>query len=212
MYEDRLSYVTKKVFGVEIKEVLPMISLVAWPSADALPYILKTFKQQIYKNKYLYLIGDFKEIDEPNVRILDIDDTKWKKVTEIITDGYVGLLNEKNHYGENYLLDMALTFRYANVAGVGKSAYYSFDGTAFELLNCDAAYKYSSKIKFDRGIFKREVFRNECFEELKCKESIENNNIFAIDEFNFCENYSKVKCSKVDDKMIPDQEIGRAHV
>ena len=207
LYEDRLSYVTKKVFGVEIKEVLPMISLVAWPSADALPYILKTFKQQIYKNKYLYLIGDFKEIDEPNVRILDIDNTKWKKVTEIITDGYVGLLNEKNHYGENYLLDMALTFRYANVAGVGKSAYYSFDGTAFELLNCDAAYKYSSKIKFDRGIFKREVFRNECFEELKCKESIENNNIFAIDEFNFCENYSKVKCSKVDDKMIPDQGI-----
>lgn len=126
LYEDRLSYVTKKVFGVEIKEVLPMISLVAWPSADALPYILKTFKQQIYKNKYLYLIGDFKEIDEPNVRILDIDNTKWKKVTEIITDGYVGLLNEKNHYGEKLFVRYGTDISICQCSRCGKKCILLF--------------------------------------------------------------------------------------
>lgn len=207
LYEDRLNYIVKKVFGVEIKKALPTISLVAYPTADNLDRILTMFRNQSYSNKHLYLVGNFEEINESGIEILKEDEWVDKKVHELPIDGYMGVINGKNYYGSSYLLDLALTVRYVQVNGMGKSTYYSYKNSECHLVNEGNTYKYISELKNDRSVFKKEVLENLTIKELIEGESIKIGNLFATDEFNFCEAYGERECVFVDDKIINDRGI-----
>lgn len=207
LYEDRLNYIVMQVFGVEIKKPLPSISLIAYPTADNLDRLLTMFRSQSYSDKHLYLIGNFKNITEIGVEVLEENEWIDKRIGELPVEGYIGVLNEENYYGNNYLLDLALTVRYAQVNGMGKGTYYSCKNAVYDLVDGGNTYKYVSGLRNDRSIFKKELLKKLTIKELIDHESTEAENLFAIDEFNFCENCAESKCVLVDDRIINDKGI-----
>ena len=206
LYEDRLNYIIKQVFGVEIKGSLPVISLIAYPTIDNLDRVLAMFRKQSYPNKHLFLIGNFEGISENNVEVLE-EEWLGKKIHELPTEGYLGVLNGENYYGSSYLLDLALTVRYAHANGMGKFTYYSHKNTDYDLVDAGNTYKYVSRLKSDRSIFKKELLKDLTLEELIKKENLEADGLFAIDEFNFCEMCKELECVLADDKIILDKGI-----
>ena len=212
LYEDRLNYIIKQVFGVEIKESLPVISLIAYPTIDNLDRVLAMFRKQSYPNKHLYLIGNFEGVNETDIEVLEEKEWFGKKIHELPTEGFLGVLNGENYYGSSYLLDLALTVRYAHVNGMGKFTYYSHKNTDYDLVNAGNTYKYVSRLKNDRSIFKKELLKELTLEELIKKESVEADSLFATDEFNFCEMCKELECVLVDDKIIADKGINLENI
>lgn len=207
LYEDRLNEIVKQVFGVEIKEPLPTISLIAYAREDNLDRILTMFHNQSYTNKRLYLIGNFGNINEIGVEVLEEKEWLDRKVTELSAEGYIGVLNAENYYGSSYLLDLALTVRYACVNGMGKGTYYFCGNAEYSLVNKGNTYQYIAELKNDRSVFRKEILKDLTMKEFLEKESIKADNLFGVDEFNFCEMCEGGECAIVDDKIIADKGI-----
>ena len=101
--EDRLGYIAECVFGKDIKEPLPRVTIVSPAGTEAGKKIIKEFfDRQTYNNKRLVFIDEA----EPGFRVPD--------------DELVGAFLPGNDYGENYITDLALSVRYIDKAGYGK--------------------------------------------------------------------------------------------
>lgn len=207
LYEDRLNYIVKKVFGIEIKRELPTVSFISSPTKEKLGYVLENFHRQVYEKKRLILVGDFEKIDDPNVVVISEAKAKDKKVSDYISEGYIGIVSEENFYGANYLTDLVLTLRYLDVSGMGKGAYYRYDGEKVHLSHKYDVYKYVPCLKKDRSIVKRDLYKEVSIEQFCLNSYVENDDLLAVDEFNFCENYNGDSCSYVEDMMLCDQGI-----
>ena len=95
---------------------------------------------------------------------------------------------------------------------MGKFTYYSHKNTDYDLVNAGNTYKYVSRLKNDRSIFKKELLKELTLEELIKKESVEADSLFATDEFNFCEMCKELECVLVDDKIIADKGINLENI
>lgn len=206
LYEDRLNYIVKIVFGREIKSKFPRLSLFSQPDSSELDRVLDMFHSQTYPDKRLYLLGDFDSVKDEDVIILNRNTSADQPLGAIISSGYIGILNPENYYGKNYLMDLALSFRYTEASGIGKSTYYCSDFN-FQLVNKNNTYKTVTSLKIDRGIFSLPNFSNITLLEFLKTKSIETEGLFSIDEFNFCEHYSEPNCSIVDDMVIYDRGL-----
>lgn len=207
LYEDRLNYIVKKVFGTELKRALPMITLFSSPAAKDLSRIIDMFQNQTYPNRRLYILGEFEQPKDDNIAILSPKEWTNKKIAECVSNGYIGVWNAEHYYGKNYLLDLALTFRYIMPDGVGKGRYYSFDVQNVIAAGNEKTYQYVSVLKADRSIWSRNICENYRISEFLLQDFIPGDNLFSADEFNFCENFKEQNCPAVDDMNIPDQGI-----
>lgn len=207
LYEDRLSYIVEKVFGSNIGQNPPKIALIASPTQMELENVIKNFNRQTYPNKTLILIGNFPHIHSNNIMVFDPIQSENTYINEFSSYDYWGVLDGKNYYGKNYLLDLALTLRYNHSQGIGKGSYYIFENNTYSLINEQSIYNYVIELKVDRSIFAKKILKDlslNSFFNLTC---IHDQNLFAIDELQFCENYSGDTCYEVDDMFIPDQGI-----
>lgn len=207
LYEDRLNYIVKKVYGTEIKSKQPEVLLIARPDSEDYQKIIDTFNKQTYQYKKLLIIGDFEQVNDSQIIILSEQEAEGKSLSEYGDADFFGILNGNNYYGINYLKDLVLTVRYAEVNGIGKGYYHKYDGQKCILEGTDVAYKYVPSLKADRSIFRKTVFAQYNLKELLFQDFVKGNELFSVDEFNFCENYSKRECSEVDDAVIYDQGI-----
>lgn len=207
LYEDRLNYIVKKVFGAELKRKLPTITLLSCPAAKDFGRIIEIFQNQTYPNRKLYIFGEFEQPKAPNITVLPLKKWSDKKVAECVSDGYVGIWNADHYYGKNYLLDLALTFRYITPDGVGKGKYHIFDGQNVSAGGNDKTYDYVSILKADRAIWSRNICENYRVSEFLMQDFIPGDNLFSIDEFNFCENFKGQNCPAVDDMIVWDRGI-----
>ena len=213
LYEDRLDYIVKKVYGRSIRPALPLITFVAQAKREELDSVLNTFRKQTYPRKHLLLIGEYKNISGPDITVLSVEEAQTQTIGDKIHTGYIGLLDGKHYYGENYTLDLVLTLRYVGVNGVGKSSYYTYiaDSDSFHLNNPAAVYRYSKELLADRSIFSCDFLSGFTFEKF-VKEPLMTGEFFSIDEFNFCSNFSQSNCPLVDDMCLPDQGIALSKI
>jgi len=167
LYEDRLSYIIEKVFGINIKPALPSIAVLSNETTeDGITYIKATFERQTFENKTLHF-----------------------SIAELYESGadYIAFFSSVDYYGSNYLLDLALATRYLDkdVDGICKGTEHS--------------YTFTNTLMLRSGIIKAKVLssllileEDECF----------SGNFFAIDPFNYRNNYKGSTCTDVDD--LPD--------
>lgn len=215
LYEDRLDYIVKKVFGRSIKSVLPPVTFLAIPQNDELESVLDAFRRQTYPDKHLLLIGNYKEIEENSgITVVSAKDIRNRTLDAHIPSGFIGVLNPDNYYGENYALDLILTLRYTKADGIGKSAYYKYDVSSqeYQLIDEDRVYRRTDELKTDRSIFNWDFCHN-----ISIGEFIENGyagkgEFFSVDEFNFCETFQQMRCPAVDDLALPDHGISLSRI
>lgn len=208
LYEDRLSYIVDKVFGREIKKVLPKIIMISTSSNESsLNRIINMFNKQTYNNKLLYIISDSFESDSENIISIRHDQAKEFKVSSFGNNTFVTTFSETDYYGENYLLDLALTTRYGNYDVIGKSGYYEFDNEKFSINTIGNTYKAVETLNSCRSILNCEAFSEYNLYDLANSIEIKNHNSFSIDEFNYCMNYCESSCDEVDDLLIHDKGL-----
>lgn len=207
LYEDRLGYIVRQVFGVDLKKKAPLITCFAKPDQENLEYVVNSFNKQSYSNKRLVLAGNFADIRQSNIEVIDNDRINDIDIKEMTGDGYFGVLSQCNYYGENYLLDLALTLRYSDACGIGKASYYTSDGFEYRLNDGMNVYQTVSALKTDRGIFSSASFGEYKAGDFLSMPEITHEQFFSIDEFQFCENYNGENCTVADDMVLYDQGI-----
>lgn len=207
LYEDRLNYIVSKVFGVQLKRKLPMFTLFCRPDKKELQRVINMFLRQTYPNKKLYLLGEFEQPNEKDIIVVSKEECLQKQIADYVKDGCVGIWNPSNYYGENYLLDMALTYRYASPSGVGKSCCYSIENESIQLYNPESSYKYIESLQIDRAVFDVALCNHFTIEEYLSLNTLDDAELFSVDEFNFCENCQEDMCVDVDDLVVFDRGI-----
>lgn len=208
LYEDRLDYIVQKVFGKSIKQKLPPIVVITDAKDEALNRIVQMFSAQTYSDKILYVIGTSGE-SLTGVKFLSCEEAKSLPLDQLCDkDAFITYFHPDDYYGKNYLTDLVYTLRYHKSIGIGKSCYYYKCSDAFKKTS-GLVYQNVSKLAIRRSIFKIsfEYFNNIFVPDFISMEEIEAPELFAVDEFNYCETLTAVNCREVDDIAITDQGI-----
>ncbi len=174
LYEDRIDYVVHKALRRSVKRPMPEILVVCFEESES---VREMFERQTYEKKHLLFFNGDKA-----VHALEFD--------------YITVFSPDDYYGKNYLLDFALSTRFADDAVIGKAAYYS-DG---ELRFGHKAYKrVFEPVTLTRQMAAKSFFGAEVLlSELKSFHP--KASVLSLDEFNYCENATE--CAEADDLDI----------
>lgn len=171
LFEDRLDRIAGKVFGKSVKRSLPEILVVCFEENRR---IREMFEKQTYEKKRLLAV-------QPGT-----------KIQELSFD-FISVFSERDYYGKNYLMDMALATRFAEDAVIGKAAYYS-EG---RLINGEKVYtRVNEPVQLTRQMAAKSFFDRELAAD-ELLSFYQQTEILSLDEFNYCENASE--CADAED-------------
>ena len=209
LYEDRLDYVVKKVFGKSMKKKLPeIVSVANAHNPDDAGRIIASYKKQSYINKCLYIIvnNDFQIYsDSEDINIIDEAESRNKLSREFNSDDYIAVISPDDYYGCNYFLDLILTTRYGDFSGIGKGNCCKGANAVLEVdEKTDFRYKYVNELHKERSIFKIGSVSDNSLYEFALPGVIHMDGLFSVDEFNYCAENKQDSCPAVDDIVIYD--------
>ncbi len=195
LYEDRLGYITEKVFGKNMKRALPGITVIAdVETAGEADRIEKMFRSQSYEKKKLLLTA--RRGQDETVRIGSEDRDKWYAV-----------FDARDWYGKNYLTDLALATRYTESEVIGKAAFYQNMDDGLILENAGARYTLGGAVNIRRGIVKGKLLQGKTIAEAARTGEWESTDLLSIDEFNYCADWRGESCPETEDLEISDQGL-----
>jgi len=208
LYEDRLAYVVKKVFNVDLKPKRPLITVISYiKDEQSLNKIAKFFEDQTHTNKRLVIVADSDiHINTDKYVVFGKDEAKDIKIADLIKEGFVSVWNANDEYGKNYLLDLALANRYGDFDAIGKATYYSMKNGDAMLCEEGNTYRFVKKLNTRRAIFKPELLFDESVFGISQGHFLTEGTLFSIDEFNYCEECA-THCEQSEDLFIADQGI-----
>ncbi|MCD7774861.1 MAG: glycosyltransferase [Clostridiales bacterium] len=183
--EDRLGFIAQCVFGSDMKKPMPEIVIVSdAESAEDRNRVKRSFERQTYQNKHLVFTQD-----EP---------------FSIPENAFVGAMSPNDFYGDNYILDLALSLRYKNAEGFGKVNYYKQTESGIVLNGTDCTYRDCGSLFSARSIIKMSHISDIKAFAKGCEISGE---FFCTDEFNYCENCKSESCKQAEDIFVSDKGI-----
>lgn len=186
--EDRLGFITKCVFGRDLKRPMPEICVLSAASSyEERDRVRAAFDRQTYGEKRLVFLND------GNYNIADIQKA-----------AFVSAFDPNDYYGENYLTDLALSVRYSDSDGFGKVDFYENTPSGIRLNSSDASYRSCDTLFSARSIIKTSLVKD--FESFAKGEYI-SGAFFCTDEFNYCRAYKGERCEKADDIFVADKGI-----
>ena len=209
-YEDRFAYIVSKLQDAPMQKLLPSIAVIAQANTEeSLEVIPKQFAKQSYEYKKLYIVMPNKmlvkqKLDD-DITLISESEAKKKKPSELVKEQWIGVLSVDDYYGENYLMDLALSTRYTEAKAIGKSSYYSVNSNGeIVLLHPNQQYNEAKKLLSRSSIIDVAHIKETSLLKLLAKENnaYTLDNMFAIDEFNYCANamtQSEDKLAIVDD-------------
>ncbi len=184
LYEDRLDYMVKKVFGVSLKKQLPKITIVGI-AKDKREFnkIINMAQSQNYSDIMIRIKPEFDiEYDENLMIPRNITINDYLK--ENIKEGFIAYFSAADFYGENYLRDMAIMLRYGAYEAIGKASHYDNKGILKE--------EYPVYHKVPKLMVKKSIISVDIASEIIFKENtfIENSeySMISIHEFDYVEN------------------------
>lgn len=213
LYEDRLAFIVKKVFGRDIRPQLPAVHVIAKAkNGDDAQRLMRMFAAQTYEHRKMTLFADDVTSEDSRIEIRPVREAK-KKVGDLIEKGaYAAAMSAEDWYGENYILDMMLTLRYGSYQGMGKAAMYSAEQGKALAKNLDQAYKPVKALTSTRAVLSRELCaETEAGDFLKGLEVCADG-LFAVDEFNYCRGWKEETCEEAKDLFIADRGIPLAEI
>lgn len=203
LYEDRLAYIVDTVFHKQLYYQEPKVTVFSFVDGkEAAKSVIVSFKRQCYENKELVLFADRElcdELKEQAIMIPVSDKEKW--LNNNTTETYISFFSAKDYYGENYLTDLMLTFRYAQVEAAAKVERYVFEGNMLLVENSGKAYRFTATVNPTASVFAFEKGAEvlECVTAENFEGKMECNNALGVDQFNYCKNGQCRDCSVTDD-------------
>lgn len=130
-YEQRFHTILQYVFD---EVILPQAPMVYWyakvHSKEELDYAIASFNRQKLDNKTLVVYQDFETEDVLQLQSNIILKTSLDAILEYFVDlkeGFFGVLNLADYYGEFYLYDLILAHKYSSAYAFGKSSFYAYE-------------------------------------------------------------------------------------
>lgn len=211
LYEDRLAYIVKMVFGIELTWQLPTITVIAKAeNTMELDQIIGNYERQNYTQKQLRIIADLEQEKEDrstsSIQILSAKEVAKSRINDIYSSQYLAVFHPKDYYGVNYLMDLALNTRHGEYLGIGKDSFYeNMNGKIIR--QAGLIYRIVNQLGVCRSIVTRQLMEGKTVEEGLQMEIVESGNLLAGDEFGYCKNNQETLCPEVEDLAISDEGI-----
>lgn len=209
LYEDRLDYVVQKIFGRSLKRPLPGICVYARVrSREEAARVTGMFRKQTHQSKQLVLVGEDLAPEEHNgVIVITPAQIASRRLGEISQADFAACFAPSDWYGENYLLDLALSQRYGTFDAVGKGEYLSAAGGGVQRRGQGLAYRPAEVLSACRAMASREIYAGLTGGELTEDTVWRTGNMLAVDALNYCESWAGEDCPAAQDLVLPDQGI-----
>ncbi|ENM2829006.1 FkbM family methyltransferase [Campylobacter coli] len=190
-YADRLKFIASVVYKKQFEYKHKFYLLANVSSYEEYEKTLNVFNSQKENQDTQLLIYSDKKLKlQDNSRCVYF--SKQKKLYEYLQDkkqAYFGMLDIKDFYGENYLLDLILTLKYSDFNAFGKYSFYELKDGEIDLNNRDFEYKKIDQLFITSSCMKIEFLNSEMLSNfINGRFSYKINNMFATDCFNYCKN------------------------
>lgn len=190
-YADRLKFIASVVYKKQFEYKHKFYLLANVSSYEEYEKALNVFNSQKENQDTQLLIYSDKELKlQDNSKCVYF--SKQEKLYEYLQDkkqAYFGMLDIKDFYGENYLLDLILTLKYSDFNAFGKYSFYELKDGEIDLNNRDFEYKKIDQLFITSSCMKIEFLNSEMLSNfINGKFLYKINNMFATDCFNYCKN------------------------
>ena len=206
--EDRLDEVVERVFGKSIKRQLPTIVVCSHVhTQQEADRVAKMFADQSYQKKHLVFFADDASIHADGATVL-LATALLPAVQEVLNSAeYLSYFQPEDWYGENYLLDFALSARYGDFDGMGKGGYFAaVDGEA-QRQQADKAYHFVDELPARRSMIRCSLLEASVVPSLAGGTVFRGGRMLSVDTFNYCENWPEAVCPAAADMVIADQGL-----
>lgn len=197
-YEKRLLYIAQKVLKKRISKIdkqVVVYSIVC--SQEEVNLVLKAFQRQSYQSKKLiFIVEENSNINTDTEKISFYPDMK---VADLGVSDYYACFTPSNYYGINYLMDCILAQEYSDAKIIGKGSYYTNCDNQFLSCGDYQIYTWGNEMILDRCIMQYDVAKDIAIDPDVIGSNKVTLNCLYIDQYNFCENYTKETCDTVDD-------------
>ncbi|RIA56037.1 spore maturation protein CgeB [Dichotomicrobium thermohalophilum] len=199
-YQSRLEYIVSCVTNTDRRSPLPRFCVFSRvETCDEASRVISTFERQRGVEAKLTVVAP-SSLEANNlpkcskqVKIVSLDDVSHQSLSDFAGDDveWIAAMVPDDHYGPNYLLDIALATRYARDKEViGKTEYYTYEGGKAIRNSFAAAYKSTGKLAARRSAISKDAA-----DRINAREWIsklegwqyELPEQFAIDPFNYCQ-------------------------
>ncbi|EAK9994286.1 FkbM family methyltransferase [Campylobacter lari] len=190
-YTDRLNFIASVVYKEQFESKHKFYILIHVISQEEYIQALDVFYSQKENQGFQLLIYNDKKLKfQPNDQCIYFSELEELfKYIKNDKQAYFGMMDIKDYYNENYLLDLTLTLKYSNFNAFGKYSFYSFDDGKVYLENKDCEYKKANQLFITSSFVKVEYINKELLSAFLNKEfSYQIENMFATDCFNYCKN------------------------
>ncbi|EAK3974319.1 glycosyltransferase, partial [Campylobacter coli] len=192
-YTDRLRFMASVIYKEQFKSKHKFYILIHANSQEEYIQALDVFYSQKENQGLQLLIYNDKKLKfQPNDQCIYF--SELEELFNYIKNNkqaYFGMMDIKDYYNENYLLDLTLTLKYSNFNAFGKYSFYSFNDGEIYLENKDCEYKKVKQLFITSSFVKVEYINKGLLAAFLNKEfSYQIENMFAIDCFNYCKNGS----------------------
>ena len=207
--EDRLDEIVETVFGKSLKRRLPSICVFSRVrNALEAERVQAMFRKQSYADRRLVLIGTgLTAPEEPGTVILSPEAFAAQAGPENCPAEYAAYFHPTDWYGENYLLDLALTLRYGSYDMIGKAEYLRGDGDRTRTEGGGRAYRPAEALPLRRSIAKKEFLSAEMWRDLDGDLFLKGGALFSADALNYCEDWTDLRCPGAEDMEPLDRGI-----
>ena len=197
-YAQRMAYVVSKLTKQAPQSTLPHISVVALAVSQAeLDSILQHYQRQRYANSNLIVVlaTDVMPLQpsvNSNIRYVTTSEIGSQTIGDVAGGAHlIAAMVAEDHYGPNYLTDIALATCYSDADVIGKAAHFTLlDGIA-TLQDANAAYRPASNLSARCAATRltkiADAILIDWLSSLKTLQLTSDNGL-AIDEFNYCQN------------------------
>lgn len=204
--EDRMDYVVQKAWGCSLKRKLPEIMVYARvANQEQAQRVLKMFLKQSYENKRLLLVGNVTGIKGDCVSVYTTADFDQLALTQ---GDFWACFSPEDWYGENYLLDLALTMRYGTFDVIGKGEYFASQKDGEPVCEADgSAYHRAISMVARRCMVSKVLLNSKKGSDLTADQIWSGENSLAIDAMNYCCGWAEEECPIAQDMVLADQGI-----
>lgn len=218
-YENRLRFVASQVWGQPLPDPSPKVLVVAAAQTrnEAL-LILKSFDRQTWPNKRLLLVShdaSLKDLARPGVvEFLNRASASQRSVRDLGSSStHLATFVAKDHYGANYLTDLALATTYSDAAVICKAARFVLAPGGITLQHDGAQYRPAARAAVRTALCRLAVLPPRAlFAWLDEAEHahLDHAPALAVDELNYCEGGGSLPASllrDVDDLTDLDEGV-----
>ncbi|MGG3453184.1 glycosyltransferase family protein [Paenibacillus rhizolycopersici] len=211
-YTNRLIYIVNTVFENELLTNSPRVAITARvQNLEEFNHVLRQYQRQSYKNTSFFIFTELQELgtDQENVKIVDnLTDEMARQLQEDFE--FISFFSAKDYYGDHYISDFMLGTKYADAPVLTKAVYFKDESGQVIKVKGGEAYKFAASFALRRSM----VRLADCsvgnilgyVQEIENR-SVVSGQVFSIDEYNYCENFSGDSCPEVDDLKLADQGI-----